>query len=295
VVQLIADPAGGFMVQLVRLGINGQVFRTASSGAVLGGLMGKAGGILRRPNSVSGPRVFLPGGTDVRFTLASPPAQGPMPQRPAPSAPPAPAHPSATVVDLPPGAPGYPPLHASRPAADGCWWVPFVSQTFKLEIAVQQCAPPAFNTLLGESKDGITQQYQKPPLAPPEVIFTVHSKPAQQTIEAAIKQQFISHLKEAGARTSCQAKRDTDGIGKWDSYSVSATGPYAKLKKFNSSEPGGDIPCEGLQSGDVSNYFLYQPAESKTKFLFIQGQADSPSVLPWDETSIRFLPEQVNQ
>ena len=71
-------------------------------------------------------------------------------------------------------------------------------------------------------------------------------------------------------------------------YMVSATGPYANLKKFHSDEPGGESPCEGLENGDVSNYFLYQPAESKTKFLFIQGQADSPTVLPFDEASIRF-------
>ena len=39
----------------------------------------------------------------------------------APAPPPPPPNPARTVVDLPPAAPGYPPLHASAPAMEGCW------------------------------------------------------------------------------------------------------------------------------------------------------------------------------
>ena len=109
-----------------------------------------------------------------------------------------PPHPASTVVDLPPAAPGYPPLHASRPADDGCWWTPFASQKFGLEMAVEKCAKPKVDTLFAENATGITEQYQKAPLPPPDVIFTVHTKPAEQSIEAAIKQQFIAKLDRPG-------------------------------------------------------------------------------------------------
>ncbi len=78
--QLLADPTGGFGVQLTQLVVNGRAFHTASSAAVLAP---DAVGFLRNhtraagapQDSVAGPRVFLPTDTLVRFTLHDAPAE----------------------------------------------------------------------------------------------------------------------------------------------------------------------------------------------------------------------------
>jgi hypothetical protein len=73
IVQIVRGQSGGLSVELVRLAVSGQTFRTTSSaGELAGGLMGQINRALQ--NSASGSRVLLTQGTDVRFTLAKPPS-----------------------------------------------------------------------------------------------------------------------------------------------------------------------------------------------------------------------------
>ncbi len=293
-IQLVSDAAVGFTVQLARLGINGQMFGTKSASAAL-------------PNGLpaSGKTLSIPANTVVIFTLGEATARGPA--RPRPGQPAStrasvrPQHPDKSVVDLPPAAPGYPPVHASNPVAqDNCWWIPFESKKFGFEAAVQTCADPKMTTLVTETETGL--QWQTLPesgTVQKGQILTVLTKPAGQSIEDAIRQQFVMKLKVPAARTSCKVIKDfgngtpdDTGISKNNPsiqfYSIKATGPYSKLKKFN-SEDATEAPCPDLESNDaISMFFQYNPEESKTKFLFFQ-EDDNGSILNND--SIHFAKE----
>ena len=208
------------------------------------------------------------------------------------SAPPL-GHPASTVVDLPPAAPGYPPLHASAAAPDGCWWTPYLSESHGLEMLVQQCepgrAPGGELATFGDTQQGIASITANDHHI--TELFTVVTKPATQPITAAIQRQFISKLNVPASRTNCKPIRDTKEAGPGETYTVTATGPYSNLKKFNSGEDGGDDPCPGLSSDDaVGRSFLYLPAESKTKYIFFQMQ----EAWPFDQSSIHFLGEKQN-
>ena len=202
----------------------------------------------------------------------------PQPRGPSAAPPPAPAsptsaqpssHPASTVVDLPPAGPGYAPMHASAPAMDGCWWAPFVSERFDLEAAVSHCETDGWAAVAGETDTGITLT-SPGSSSPPEQVLTVETKRADQTIEAAIQQQFIAKLKIAAARLSCHPRCQTEGGT--TSCTVVATGAYSKLKKFNQDDDSSEDPCPGLMTTDaISVYFLYRPAESKTKFLLFSA------------------------
>lgn len=216
-------------------------------------------------------------------------AQAPPPPPPPPPTPPKPAHPAAAVVDLPAASPGYPALHASAPAEQGCWWAPFVGQKLGMEFLYETCergkglAQGAVT--ISETANGIAAATES--MKEPAELFIVLRKPAAQTITTAIRQQFILKLTVPAARTSCQPVLDRNDKGPGEMYTVVATGPYSKLKKFN-SEDSGEEPCPGLQTNDaVAHSFRYLPAESKTKFIFF-GYED---FFPVDEASIHFLAE----
>lgn len=208
------------------------------------------------------------------------PAPAPVPQHIA-------AHPASTFVDLPPAAPGFPPLHASAPAPEGCWWVPFVSPQLSLEMLVLNCdqghwmgGTPA-HFIAGAQSVSVVLQGSNDATE----LFTVCHKPAAQTITAAIQQQFINKLPVAAARTRCKPVRDTPPPH-GESYHIEATGPYSKLKKFASTDdgPADEDPCPGLQSDDVTGRsFLYIPEDSKNEFIFFHIQ----ELWPFDQNSIR--------
>ncbi len=212
----------------------------------------------------------------------------PQPAPPVPAAAPAtpllPSHPASTVVDLPPAAPGYPPMHASSPAPDGCWWAPFASEKLGLEAAVLHCEGNGSAVAAGESGTGMTLSSGSS--SPPEQVLTLETKPAGQTMEAAIKQQFIMKLKSSAARLSCRATCETESDG-MISCKVIATGAYSKLKKFNQDDDSSEAPCPGLKTNAaITVSFLARPSESKAKFLLFSAD-DMGGAL--NDATIHFL------
>lgn len=206
----------------------------------------------------------------------------------APPVPVRPAHPASTMLDLPPAQPGYPPMHAAEAAQDGCWWAPFASEKLGIELAVLHCDTTGLGAIAGESTNGVTLLSSGATSAP-EQVLTLETKPASQTLEAAIKQQFIMKLKSPAARLSCQAKCEPtkDGLV---SCSVIATGAYSRQKRFNQDDDSSDDPCPGLSSNDAIAYAFYsRPSESRTKFLFYSAD-DLGTAL--SEPTIHFLTQQ---
>ncbi len=189
--------------------------------------------------------------------------------------PPPPTHPASTVLDVAPGAPGYPALHATEAAMEGCWWAPFVSQRYALEMLVQRCENGkgfgGVNTTFEENDLGVTVHLENSSQI--TQLFTVNRKPAEQTISAALKEQFIQKQKLSPARrAACRVKedpKDPKDAGPDESYSITG-------------------PCQLLETDDaVVRSFLYIPTESRTKFLYLEFE----DAWPFDQYSIRFLPD----
>lgn len=274
-VQLVQD-AGGFTLQLARLGVNGQMFGVTSSAPVL------ADG-----SPVGGAALLLPAGTVVRFTIAQAVARGParvLPLRPAGETPALAAarHPANTIRDIPAAAPGYPPLHATYDAQEGCWWKPFLSRKWGFEAAVQQCESTSSTFNVVDSGQGLAFVSNG---AAPENFLRVLHKPAAQSIETTIHDQFIVRLKLPAARASCAVKRDPNSGGRnAEVYRVEATGPYSRQKRFH--EMDAEDACPGIQSTDaVDVRFLYLPSAMPTMF-FELSTLDYGNA--FDEASMQF-------
>ncbi len=278
-VLLVSEQSGEFSVHLVRLSTGGQFLRTASSSGVLAGVS-KLGGFLHDANAPktasSGPRVYLPANTDIRFTLSDAPPQPaapPVRQARAPMPPPPPRHPANTVLDVPAAAPEYPAMHATHPAQENCWWIPYVSTKWGFEAPLETCENKETNIRIVETATGLSILLHDA-TGPQSDFLTVENKAADQPIETAIRQQFIMKLKVPAARTSCKVQKG-DSVGSAESYTVAATGSYSKLKKFQGTDDGdpGEDPCPGLTMDDaVARSFLYLPNETKAHFFFIQEE-----------------------
>lgn len=198
-----------------------------------------------------------------------------------------PPHPANTVVDLKPAATGFPLMRASENAPDGCWYMPYLSRKWDLEAAVMDCETNSWKTRASDTAHGIAFQVAG---TEPVEVFTINTKPADQSIEAAIRQQFIMKSKSPAVRAGCRAqcKVAADGLVNCE---VAAFGPYAKQKRFQSHGEKGDAeePCPGLASDDVyAVFFLYRPTESKTKFLFFNADDRLGGL---NLSTIHFLPE----
>ena len=274
---VLTAEAAGLSLQLARLGVNGQMWGITSSSPTL------VSGPL-----VPGPTLSLPPNTVVRFTITQAVARGPArlgPSRPGFGAPVAVAarHPSNTARDVAPAAAGYPALHASHDAEEGCWWAPFLSQRWGFEATVQECADPGRRIPVVDSEHGLAFTLQG---QAPEDFLEVRSKPASQPMTDAVKEQFIAKLKVPAARISCRAKRDADSGGPGvEVYAVTASGPYGRQKKFL-GEDATEEACPGLETGDaLTVQFVYLPVESTTKF-FVLRTLDYGNY--FDFASIRF-------
>ena len=278
---------GGYTVVLLRLGINGQLVPAASSDVEPApDFFNKAQERLRAKgqpqDAVKGTRVFLPEKMIVRFTLAPPPP--PRPATPTPPPTPAPVqarvplkHPAPSVVDLPPTFPGAPPLHASRAANDGCWWEPFAATTQGFELPVQHCSDPANDNTFEETATGLSFRQGT---TDPATAFTIYPKSATQTVELAIKAQF---LKKPSDRTACVVKK-FDNLGNFQSFGVQA--PHSTK-----------TDCAGLYQSDSdateSTTFFFNATESKTKYIKFTGEYIG--VYPFDLQALRFVePREAN-
>ena len=180
----------------------------------------------------------------------------------------------------------------SRHADPGCAWKPFESPELGIKLLVQDCTDPSAHYVFS-AKDGWLEQHRPSDdttYGSPRVI-RVLAKPADQPIEAAIRQQFIDTLADKTARASCKVAPDKEtavkGAGK-QVFELVPTGAYAK--KINCASCGKeprDFGCGDYGKGQATLYFEYHPGESKTKFIWVDAGQDAPL---FDENSIEFIP-----
>jgi hypothetical protein len=178
----------------------------------------------------------------------------------------------------------------SRHADRGCAWKPFESAELGIKLLVEDCTDPRAHYVFS-AKDGWVEQHRpsdETTYGSPRVI-QVLSKPADQPIEAAIREQFIATMTDKEAKASCTVARakqtGVKGAGK-QVFELVPTGAYAKKIERELRKEPRDFGCGEYGKGQSTVYFEYHPAESKTRFLWVDAGQEAPL---FDENSLAFL------
>lgn len=178
----------------------------------------------------------------------------------------------------------------SRPAWKGCAWQPFESAELGIRLLVQDCADPSGHYVFS-AKDGWLEQHRPSDdrTYGSHQIIRVLMKPADQTIQDAIRQQFVATLSDKQAAASCKVRpfKNPDVHAKDKRlFEIMPTGAYAKSIDKKLQEGPDDIGCGEFGGGHGTAYFEYHPAASKTKFLYVETGQDEPL---FDEDSIEII------
>ena len=172
----------------------------------------------------------------------------------------------------------------------GCVWKPFESQELGIRLLVQDCTDPNIHYEFS-TKDGWLEEHRPsdPVTFGPSQIIRVLRKPADQPIVAAIQEQFVATLTDKEAKASCKVRpfKNVEVKGKSKQlFTIMPTGAYAKkIDKELQQEPR-DFGCGEFGAGQATTYFEYHPAESKTKFLYVNTGQDEPL---FDQASIEII------
>ena len=181
-------------------------------------------------------------------------------------------------------------VEPSHPPDQGCSWEAFESAGLGIRLLVENCSDPRMHYVFSANGDWLEQHRPSD-----DTIFGRHqvirvmTKPAEQPIEAAIRQQFIATLTDKAARASCKVARAKDtgvrGNGKI-LLEIVPSGAYArKIERQLKDEPR-DFGCGEYGKGQATLYFEYHPAESKTKYLWVDAGQDEPL---FDQNSIEII------
>lgn len=179
---------------------------------------------------------------------------------------------------------------ASRDPEPGCTWQPFESRELGIRLLVQDCADPRAKYVFS-ARDGWLEQHRPADdmTFGSSRVIRVLSKPADQPIETAIRAQFIATLAEREAQASCKvvpAKETAVKRGGKRLFELVPTGAYEKKILRELQKEPRDFGCGDYGKGQSTVYFEYHPAESKTRFLWVDAGQDAPL---FDENSIEFI------
>jgi hypothetical protein len=179
---------------------------------------------------------------------------------------------------------------SSRTPDQGCSWENFESASLGIQLLVENCSDPRMHYVFSAKDDWLEQHRPSD-----DTIFGSHrvirvmTKPADQAIEAAISRQFIATLTDKAARASCKVApaKDTGvrGSGKI-LREIIPSGAYARMITRQLKNEPRDFGCGEYGKGQATLYFEYHPAESKTKYLWVDAGQDEPL---FDQNSIKII------
>lgn len=184
---------------------------------------------------------------------------------------------------------------ASRAAWPGCQWEQHEFKELGVRILFQNCSDPRAHYVLS-TRDNWLEQHRPADdvtFGGPHLL-QVFTKPADQSIQEAIKERFIKKMvledKEAElmARESCQVfSIDHLNLGaNKQVFTLSPTGDYKKKIFEELKEGPRDYGCGVYGEDQGLTYFEYHPLESTTRYAFVVYGYDEPH---FDEQSIEFF------
>lgn len=182
-----------------------------------------------------------------------------------------------------------PALAAEPPRAPdpGCRWDNFASPSLGIRLLVENCSDPRMHYVFSAKDDWLEQHRPSDDRTfVSHQIVRVLRKPAEQPIEAAIRQQFIATLPDKAARASCKVapakETGVRGPGKI-LLEIVPTGAYARAIARQLKDEPRDFGCGEYGKGQANLYFEYHPAQSKTTYLWVDAGQDEPL---FDQNSI---------
>ncbi len=175
----------------------------------------------------------------------------------------------------------------SRAPYPGCSWENFESASLGIRLLVENCSDPSMHYVFSGNGDWLEQHRPSDDTTfGSHRIIRVLTKPAEQPIEAAIRQQFIATLTDKRARASCEVApaKDTGvrGNGKILLETI-PSGAYARMIARQLKDDPRDFGCGDYGKGQANLYFEYHLAELKTKYLWVDAGQDEPL---FDQNSI---------
>ncbi len=176
----------------------------------------------------------------------------------------------------------------SRTPDQGCIWENFESAKLGIRLLVENCSDPRMHYVFSANGDWLEQHRPSDDTTfGSHQIIRVMTKPADQPIEAAIRHQFIATLTDKAARASCKVAPTKDtgvqGNGKI-LREIVPSGGYARM--IDRQLKPRDFGCGEYGKGQATLYFEYHPAESKTKYLWVDAGQDEPL---FDQNSIEII------
>jgi len=182
----------------------------------------------------------------------------------------------------------------SRKPEKGCEWRPFASAALGVSMLVQECSAESMHYIFSTHGDWIEahRPANDETFGGPRQI-KVFRKPADQSIEGAIRDFFIKELPPE-ASTSCMVRtlEKSPVVNKEKiTLEIYPTGDYErKILEELKKEPR-DFGCGRYGKSQGLGYFEYHPSEDPTKFLFVEYGFEPPL---FDENSIRLYQTSLN-
>jgi hypothetical protein len=175
----------------------------------------------------------------------------------------------------------------SRAPDPGCQWETFASPNLGIRLLVENCADPSMHYVFSMNGDWLEQHRPSDDRTfGSHQIIRVLNKPAEQPIEAAIRQKFIATLPDKAARASCRVapakETGVQGPGKI-LLELVPSGAYARLIMRQLKKEPRDFGCGDYGKGQANRYFEYHPEQSRTRYLWVDAGQDAPL---FDQNSI---------
>lgn len=174
---------------------------------------------------------------------------------------------------------GRPALAAepSRAPDQGCSWENFESASLGIRLLVENCSDPRMHYVFSAKGDWLEQHRPSDDTTfGSHQIIRVMTKPADQPIEAAIRQQFIATLADKRARASCRvAEAKNTGVrgpGKI-LLEIVPSGAYARMIARRLRAEPRDFGC-----GGSNTIVLGGASDTSSDTLMIGGASNTITV-----------------
>lgn len=200
-----------------------------------------------------------------------------------------------------------------RDAGAGCIWKPYEFLDLGVRINYKSCDPSQDQWELRQKDDWITQHRLGD-----DVIFGSHylikvfTKPENQSIEDAIREQVISKIEVSEWRQKALNLRDQKQARKVCQPVEFGLRHRTRAKPLNTDEVGGkvllelipspsayrrriekdlqqfprDFGCGSFGAGQGTRYFEYHPKESKARFIFVEFGWDDDALFEEDSIEL---------
>lgn len=177
---------------------------------------------------------------------------------------------------------------STRKPIEGCAWKPYVVDRLGFAMNVLDCKDNDFSDTTFVDSANVIFQVSKADVKNPDKgvkMIEVYEKDAAKSMEAIIKENFISRL-TGDEKTGCAVTSNFELSSKNKDrvrYAIRPTGSYVAKAQALRVKDAGKMICGEYGQGDVIGYFEFQTA-TPSKYAFIRVV---PEIGLFDEDTIQ--------